>query len=263
MRSNEKNSWLGYLKKMRGEGGDLANQNLTCLIGFFNAGTDHPPDLKNQMSYSYILSYRESRYIKMTDSFAGYKAECFTKRGVDHACEIIHPCHLDLFNCEIFPDRLKILKGIAPDEHNEYIFSSTILIKDRRGNHRKFLQKNCFMSDEMANPLFSMGILIDITDFHTDNRVVQTVHKMNTEGQQVHLEQYRKVYFLSDEEKLLSKRELQVLALMSEGFSTKMISDKLYIAEGTVKRHKQNMQDKTGTSNGMALISYGFGNGLI
>jgi LuxR family maltose regulon positive regulatory protein len=42
----------------------------------------------------------------------------------------------------------------------------------------------------------------------------------------------------------LSDRELEVLALMADGYSNAEIADRLFIAVGTVKRHINNMYGK-------------------
>lgn len=50
------------------------------------------------------------------------------------------------------------------------------------------------------------------------------------------------------EELSLSKRELEVLRLMAEGFSNHEIADKLYVSLSTVKTHSRNLFDKLGVA---------------
>jgi len=263
MLSNDKSTWLTYLDKMRSETSENEYKKILTLDGFFFTAFNKNLFLRNNTPYTYILDYKTNRYLNMTDNFAGYESECFTKYGVDHTREILHAKHLQLLNREIFPDRLNILSGIYPDEHQNYIFSYTLVIRNSDGEYCKVLQKNCFISDENGNPLFSMGILSYITDFHFDNRVIQTVHKIGQNGQQEFQDHLKKIYFLNEEDKLFSKREREVLYLMSDGLSNKMIGDKLCIAEKTVKNHRSNMQDKTGTTNGIALVTFAHRAGLI
>ncbi|MGI4728125.1 MAG: response regulator [Janthinobacterium lividum] len=61
----------------------------------------------------------------------------------------------------------------------------------------------------------------------------------------------------------LSKRELEVLALIAEGFTNHEIADKLFTSKRTVEGHRQNLIDKTSTRNTAALIRYAIVNGLI
>lgn len=48
---------------------------------------------------------------------------------------------------------------------------------------------------------------------------------------------------------MLSERELEVLTLVAEGMRNSQIAEKLFIAEGTVKRHLTNIYAKLGASS--------------
>ncbi len=53
----------------------------------------------------------------------------------------------------------------------------------------------------------------------------------------------------------LSKRELEVVKYLMEGYSNKKIADILYISERTVKFHCTNIYKKLGISNRLSLVS--------
>lgn len=55
--------------------------------------------------------------------------------------------------------------------------------------------------------------------------------------------------------KSLRKREIEVLALVCQGFSTKEIAKKLFISANTVSTHRKNIQHKLGTNNVADLVS--------
>lgn len=61
----------------------------------------------------------------------------------------------------------------------------------------------------------------------------------------------------------ISKREIEVLTLIAEGFTNMEIADKLYTSKRTVEGHRQNLIDKTGSRNTAALIRYAILSGLI
>jgi len=61
----------------------------------------------------------------------------------------------------------------------------------------------------------------------------------------------------------LTKRELEILKLIADGYRTKEISDKLHIAISTVEVHRRNLMDKTGASNSQSLVKYALKNKLI
>lgn len=60
-----------------------------------------------------------------------------------------------------------------------------------------------------------------------------------------------------------TKRELEVLKLIAEGFTNNEIADKLFTSRRTVEGHRQSLIEKTGVSNSAALIMHAFRNGII
>lgn len=65
------------------------------------------------------------------------------------------------------------------------------------------------------------------------------------------------------EEVVLTKREKEVLKLISDGLSTPEISTKLFIEPSTVETHRRNLIHKTGVKNSKLLIRYAIENGLM
>jgi DNA-binding NarL/FixJ family response regulator len=61
----------------------------------------------------------------------------------------------------------------------------------------------------------------------------------------------------------LSKREKEVLQLISEGLTTGEIADKLFTSKRTIETHRQNMLGKTQSKNTASLIKLAMTEGLI
>ncbi len=61
----------------------------------------------------------------------------------------------------------------------------------------------------------------------------------------------------------LTPRELEVLALLSEGLSNKEIADRLFVSERTIVGHKSNLMSKTNCKNSVSLISWAMKNKMI
>jgi DNA-binding NarL/FixJ family response regulator len=61
----------------------------------------------------------------------------------------------------------------------------------------------------------------------------------------------------------LTRRELEVLQLVSNGLSNEEIADKLNISVTTVKGHRSNLLMKTGTKNTAGLIMFAIKNKII
>ncbi|MGB3468079.1 MAG: response regulator transcription factor [Cyclobacteriaceae bacterium] len=61
----------------------------------------------------------------------------------------------------------------------------------------------------------------------------------------------------------LTRREKEVLKLVVDGFTSKQMAEKLFIAESTVETHRGNLLEKAGVKNSRALIKYAFDNDLL
>ena len=62
---------------------------------------------------------------------------------------------------------------------------------------------------------------------------------------------------------ILTPRELQVLKLIAEAYTSKEIAQELVISIKTVERHRQNILDKLGMSDRVELTRYAIRRGLI
>ncbi|WP_026904889.1 response regulator transcription factor [Pedobacter glucosidilyticus] len=60
-----------------------------------------------------------------------------------------------------------------------------------------------------------------------------------------------------------SAREIEILHLMSEGYTNNEMSDKLFISKRTIEGYRQNLLDRTKVKNTAALIKYAVLNGII
>lgn len=54
----------------------------------------------------------------------------------------------------------------------------------------------------------------------------------------------------------LSTREVEIIKLICMGYNYKQISEKLFISQNTVRKHRQNIMHKTDTHNIQALYKY-------
>jgi DNA-binding CsgD family transcriptional regulator len=61
----------------------------------------------------------------------------------------------------------------------------------------------------------------------------------------------------------LSRRELEVLELMSQGLSNQEIADKLFVSANTIKTHTRNLFEKLNVARRTQAVQIGRGLGLI
>lgn len=68
---------------------------------------------------------------------------------------------------------------------------------------------------------------------------------------------------LKSKTEFFSKREKEVLDLLAKGYSTREISEKLFITEKTVESHRKNLVVKAEVKNTNELIAYASARGFI
>ncbi|WP_411274516.1 response regulator [Daejeonella sp.] len=77
--------------------------------------------------------------------------------------------------------------------------------------------------------------------------------------------QMSRSYVLTDDlpEVELSRREMEILSLIAEGFTNQEIADRIFTSKRTVEGHRQNLIDKTQSRNSAALIRYAVLRGIV
>lgn len=92
--------------------------------------------------------------------------------------------------------------------------------------------------------------------FYYDEKVLKIIHEniISSSGKRIK----------SDlDKKLLSKREIDVLELICEQYTTSEIAEKLFISPRTVEGHRNNLLLKTQSKNVAGLVIYGIQKKLI
>ena len=67
----------------------------------------------------------------------------------------------------------------------------------------------------------------------------------------------------SENEIVITKKELKILKFLCEGFTSREIADKLGLSHYTVDTHRKNLLLKTKSKNVVSLVNYAYKNSLI
>lgn len=260
-------TWLTFIKDSSALSIDL------------EAATQHLEHLRNMTSGAhslfyhcvpmvYLLDYTTGKYLtvsKAAKNVVGWEPGRFLDGGLEFTIDHYEPRHLNIFNTEIFPDRLSFLKNIPPSEHYNYIFTYNVCLRNDEGNYVNLLQRNSFIqSDANGRPLLSFGIAVNVNHFRNETPNVQIIEKVSGNVLSRNSDVvFRKAYYLNHEDRLFSKREREVLQWMSEGLTSKEIADKLFISEGTVILHRKKMHEKSGALNVASLVAFAVRNQII
>ena len=127
----------------------------------------------------------------------------------------------------------RCIMGIQSAVHTELkIFkkdqSQTLI--DVFGTHIKFRRKDCLM-----------GNILEIKQGRKSGLEI-----INTRGKSK-----------------LSQREIEILQLICQGYSSPIISEKIFVSQNTVETHRANLISKTGATNTADLVMFAVRNGLV
>lgn len=259
--AKEITSWLNYMGGLQQRAFSKDELDINGIEQIMNLKQMTLSVFNHSIPWIYLLDYTTGKYTVVSNSITpmlGYATEDFLNGGIAFTLENYQQKHLEIFNEEIFPDRLELLKKIPPEQHRNYIFSYNFQFKNRKGELINLLQRNCFIkSDKNNNPLMSFGVITNINHFNTEGPIIQVVEKLNSlntlEGGETI---FKKSYFPDKENSLFTKREKELLPYLADGLSSKEIADKLYISEYTVTNHRRNMMLKTGSNNITQLVCF-------
>lgn len=156
-------------------------------------------------------------------------------------------------------DALDKFKESNPDEYVHYFVSFNIVLED----------KSFFMARRMKTIVLtlSMDASSQISGFHCicinvpEDQLIKSllILEQYAHANGKNLPPVPKVL----QQKILSDRELEVLALIVQGFINKEIADKLNIGLATVVTHRKNIMDKLGVKSVSALTIYAVMHGYV
>jgi DNA-binding NarL/FixJ family response regulator len=142
-------------------------------------------------------------------------------------------------------------------------------------SHIKVLALSIFDQEENLMAMFEAGASGYILKKSGKEDLVNAIKKISEGnlyicsemaiGMLQKLKENRDVIFRAENKKLpeLSKRELEILQLIGEGYTNNQIADKTFTSRRTVETHRKNLIEKTDTNNTATLIKFAISNQII
>ncbi|MDB5025400.1 MAG: regulatory protein LuxR [Mucilaginibacter sp.] len=216
----------------------------------------------------FAIDYINSSYKLITENFKsviGFDSREFLDGGLALVMNIFHADDFKIYNEKVFTANLGFLKNTAQCDHHKHIFSYTFRVKSASGKYKWILQRGSYItSKETSLPLYSMGMVMDLTNFKTDTIMLHTIERTNQDNalfSTVNLE--TNYFYPHEEDALLTQQEKNVLKWIADGLSSKQLADKLFISEHTIISHRKNMLKKTNTKNVAELVAFSIRNRII
>jgi len=220
------------------------------LINFFQVGDYYymvfnPPEM--------VIEYASD---SMTQHL-GYSKEEF---NLEKLMEIIHPDDLPNFiNFEATVT--KFWQQLPPGKVMKYKSRYDYRIRKKNGVYIRILQQIItIQSDEEGAVLRTFVVHTDITHLKTTNKMMLSFIGMEGEPSYIDVKPEKR---FSTTKELLTKREREILLLISRYHTSAEIADLLSISILTVSTHRKNIFKKTGTKTPLQLITLALEKGWI
>ena len=214
----------------------------------------------NGFLYSNDLSTQRLLYLSRgIEDVLGYRPETWQRMGTASLTEHVHPDDLNSW--------LELRKCIRKELRNapaprrtalRFAYSLRYMSADRRTVHLAF-HRSFLSVDDAGRPLRDVGMVTDITPFRP--RPTATLHVCESHGRE--RSAFRTIAFPREGAVNFSERELEVLRLVAEGYSSAVIAAKLFITYNTVSTHRKNMMKKAGTKRAAGLVNFARKHGLL
>jgi DNA-binding CsgD family transcriptional regulator len=219
---------------------------------------DHSPCVTS------ILDLRRQQFDFISSTvkeILGYDSCHFMKKGLAFYNEVMHP--------EDLHKTWKLIKNIwdfiltkSPADQGQFKFNFDFrIIKPDGKEVRVLAQHSVLQSDSHGTITHVLGVYSDISHLKKSDHQVATTVSTATKN--------NRSFFTQDEcasykpMTSLSKRELEIVKLLAEGYSSKLIADRLFISFHTVNTHRQNIMEKTSARNTGGVIQFASAHGLI
>jgi len=120
----------------------------------------------------------------------------------------------------------------------------------------KVIMLSMFVERSIIASCYQMGADGYVSKSESTDKIIATIHDV-LDGKKVFPFSAKELEASeSNNAGILSDREIEILKLVADGFSSKQVADKLFLSELTVNTHRRNMLKKTNQPNVAALVSY-------
>lgn len=211
----------------------------------------------------FVIDYSKGEYIFFSNSIGNYPSRELIKGGLDFMMPLMQPDFFNTYNEEVFPNIVSFLQEVPARQHSDHIISCNHRIKNTDGQHIDIFQRSVYMMcDETGLPAYCIGSATDISHFKTDDKVILSFEKKDTEKGVTQLIK-RKDFHPYRNEAFLSEEEEKVLQYICAGLSTKMIAEKMYLSARTIEKKRLKLHHKTNTGNVGELVSFAYRNKIL
>lgn len=190
----------------------------------------------------------------------GYNVEEIAEKGHSFLDSKIHPDDfVELMKSGI--SLLKLFYEFSPDEKKNYKLINEYRILNAENKYIRILEQHQVLELDKFGNLWLTLSTIDISpNQDIDGKIKSQLQNFRTGKIVAFMEEPKIQETVSI---LLSRREIQILQMVKDGYLSKEISDKLAISLHTVNTHRQRLLGKLGANNSMEAVVFASKLGLL
>lgn len=225
------------------------NRNLLIKIAEVENSSLAVYDLNKK---EYILA--DSKFDRKT----GYRLNHDFHVNPDYFYELMHPEDFP-FVLDTIIKTVKFLNSVPPVEKTEYKLIIDFRLLNTKGIYLRFVQQVVVLELDRNGDIWLILKLVDLAS-ENSSKVPSQRKLLNMKTGKLTLFN-DEVEYPSDT--VLSKRETEVLGLISQGLNSKNIAERLFISVNTVNNHRQKILAKTNSWNSSHALTYAKRLGII
>lgn len=155
--------------------------------------------------------------------------------------------HKRYFNPEDVPNYAPKILGMIQRNADDEIITHFQQVRGSEDQPWKWYSSSIkiLQRDKEGKPLLALSVALPIDEEHYFTPKIERLMQENTFLRQ------NQALFAS-----LSKREKEILRLLTLGFNSQEIAEKLYLSEATVKTHRRNVRSKLNVESHYELVQF-------
>jgi len=202
----------------------------------------------------YILNLNTQHYEfinKHAYNLTGVKPEDFKENGTKILPEIIYYSDYKLLVNQVFPKLQNCFLELNEAQQKSAVFELYYRFKNKVSNSLEpVVEYSSYAAfDKSFKPKISTGIILKSSHQHQGVRGILRAKK---DGEMKDLCDHR----TSLEKEQLSKRQIEIIELVCQGYTKSEVADKLHLAKGTIHSHVKNIYHKLNLKNQAELFQF-------
>ena len=196
----------------------------------------------------YVMDWHQNEitYVRGVAQMLGYNEREFTKQII---LNYFHPDDVNVVKRIIQSLVNHVIKTTVPS-HDMFLNIAFRLIKKDNTHLKVLRQTKTYDFDDKGALISNVSFLTDISFMGDNNKVEWDTNYGNIDPKAL------KALIFNEFLDFFTPRELDVIALINKGKTTKQIADQLFISEHTAYSHRKNILRKSKCHNAQELIAF-------